>query len=53
MFIAYFGDIKDLLKSRGLGENLQIKFLRQQAFPAGPKMYEIITDAQLQLKLNT
>ena len=29
MFIAYFGDIKDLLKSRGLGENLHIKFLQQ------------------------
>ena len=26
MFVAYFRDIKDLPKSRGLGENLYIKF---------------------------
>ena len=44
--------MKERAKTLGLGENLDIRFLRKEMTTQGPKMYAINTDMQLALEID-
>ena len=48
--VSSYGGLKERAKMLGLGDNLDIRFLRKEMTAQGPRIYAINTDLQLQLE---